>query len=124
MHFASWRKSSLKVKFWMVLDELIHVIPGVGNRRVAKSICDRFDLSLGVTRGELHRGRFYEEDEPLNKIKAAFERGEKGCTAPPANQNPTFDFPWPLDSPWRSDAGNTTTAGTVTNVTWTPPKTG
>jgi hypothetical protein len=28
---------------------------------------------------------FFEEDEPVEKIRAAFERGEKGYTTPPAS---------------------------------------
>lgn len=31
---------------------------------------------------------FYEDDEPIEKIKAAFERGKKVVTAPPADREP------------------------------------
>jgi|GEM_PF-4862528 len=33
---------------------------------------------------------FYEDDEPLDDVLAAFDRGAKGVTAPPSGQNKTL----------------------------------
>ena len=107
MHFKGWRRASTKVKFWMVLDELIHAIPGIGNRRVAQRICDRFDLSLGVTPDELHRSYV----SPLwakdwdSQEDAVYDRPQADIVIE--------------RTPLLSNVGATTfTLGTVTNVTW------
>jgi hypothetical protein len=47
---------------------------------------------------------FYEDDEPIEKITAAFERGVKGVTAPPSRGRTEY-----LDAYWHiADTSNET----------------
>jgi hypothetical protein len=51
---------------------------------------------------------FYEEDEPIEKIEAAFERGEKVMTARPRGQTVYLDVPASGPLLWSSDGTWTT----------------
>lgn len=46
-----WRESTWRQRFWMVLDNLVHLLRLP--RWLRWWVCDRFDLTLGVTREEL-----------------------------------------------------------------------
>lgn len=55
--WCGWCETGWSGRFWMILDNLVHLLrlPVWLRSRV----CDRFDLSLGVTREELRNSGGY-----------------------------------------------------------------
>jgi hypothetical protein len=60
-------------RFWEALDTLAHKVKFPWRHWIS----DRYDVALGLHDNDED---FYEDDEPVEKIKAAFERGPKGVT--------------------------------------------
>lgn len=67
-------------------------------------------MSMGDTAG------FYEDDEPLEKIEAAFDRGEKRMTTRPATAVPVA-FSCNERLQLRGDQGTSTTVAAVVTRT-------
>lgn len=55
MNFHGWKDMTSRQRFWCALDEIAHALHLPGRAW----ICDRFDLSLGVTREELKTASGY-----------------------------------------------------------------